>query len=512
MTEHNPEPAATGDPDPTDRGDDVNSGTVQQDMATSAALVNPYDVEVPTTLRQRIAYSRAMAQAGILPRDYTARPANVLVAGEMGRELGLSVVQSVLMLNVVEGRPTLGASGVRAVILRAGHRVKVTAREHNAHGVCTSVTVTGWRYDDPHNDQPTDEDSRTYTLAMAKRAKLVDQLRVDDAGEVTEVIARSRSGNPLPWELHTERMLEARATTWVGDTLFADVTMGLSVDRDPEPAAAPVMAEHVGTTAAPKAPAAPTPRAAEALARLKPTRRTDLADDYDPAEDVAEAGPSWWEHAGAQVSRRSKVQLAADRLAKWVTDHPEQDVVPVPAVAPAEPSGDMMVDAAAAAAEAPVAAELVDDGGDAEPDDAEPTDTVEAEVVPEPEAPAEVVPETPDPSDPDDPWAERAAEPDADPEPNDAAPDDAQGADVLPTEGLPDDGPVLDDGPDLSGAEATTPELLAIIDAAAEKLGKSRAGLMVRWIATHRKNPEDAEPAELQAFVDQLQPLLDAQS
>lgn len=481
MTEHNPdaEPAATGEPNPTDRGNDVTAGSVQQDMATGQLAVrNPYDTVVPETLRERIAYARAMAQAGILPRDYQAKPANVLVAGEMGRELGLSTVQAVLMLNVVEGRPQLGANGVRAVVLRAGHRMSAAAITYSKHGVPLEATVTGQRYRDgePEGDPTT----LVWNIARAHRAGLCT-VRRDDDGEVTEVRARSQGGKVLPWEAYTEDMLDARATTKLGRTLFADVTMGLSYEAD-ELAATPA---PVATTAEQIAPPL-SPRAQEVLDAIRPARRTSLTDDYDPAADVAEAGEQWWTHAGAQVSRRSKVQLAADRLARWVADNPDQDVVPLPELASDQEQAQVV------------------EGAPVSDPDAEVVDAVVVEDVPEPEVPAPAEPDTMDPSDPGDPWAAPADEP------TDAVPDERQGHDALPVETVPDDGPDLSPDTDLAAEPATAAEVLAMIDAAAERLGKSRAGLMVRWISTHRVNPEDATAEQLQAFYDQLVPTLEA--
>lgn len=454
--------------DPTD----PTQTTVQQDMAQPGTLAvrNPYDVAVPETLRERIAYAKAMANAGILPRDYQAKPANVLVAGEMGRELGLSTVQSVLMLNVVEGRPQLGASGVRAVVARAGHYMSPATITYSKHGVPVEATITAWRKGE--EDQP---HTLSWNIMRAHRAGLCIVKR-DQDGEVTEVRAQSKFGKALPWEAFTEDMLDARATTKLGRTLFADVTMGLSYEKDEhEVGTATVSAEQV------QQPAAPTPRAAAKIDQVKPTRRTDLPDEYDPAEDLAEAGPTWWEHAGAQVARRNRQQLAADRLAKWVADNPGQLVVPVPGTDPEDQDQDQGAPGgygSSTMADDVVDAEVVEDM----PDDAEPVDVDPLADVPEPEPAVDDAP---------DPW------------------EDVDPADAEPVDAVPDDAPDLSE-PDLAPAEPTTAEVLELIDAAAETLGKTRAALMVRWIATHRKNPENATGAELMAFYDQLRPALEA--
>lgn len=477
---------------------DVHSNDVRGDMETPNTLErrNPYDVAVPETLRERLAYARMLAQAGILPKDYRANPANVLVAGEMGRELSLSTIQSVLLLDVVEGRPSLGAKGVRATVQRAGHYISGAVIEYNAAGVPVAATVTGKRVD---TDQ---EETVRWPIERAHRAGLCRLVR-DDAGEIVEVRARSQGGKVLPWEAYTEDMLDARATTKLGRALFGDVTMGLSYERDE--LEGPGLIADAGTKVT--ATAEPTARAQEVLQQVKPTRRTDLPDEYDPAADLAEAGQEWWLHAGAQVSRRNKQQLAADRIAKWVADNPGQDTVPEPplpdtdestALTEATPPADAEIDPTQIPGERvdlmcdyPGCVRVAHETGDH-------VDINDDVLVPEPD------------------WDD---EPESAEDPVDVEPDEAPEVADPPVETPVDAGPVVedvptDDAPDLGEGEValTKAELLAEIDAAAETVGKSRQALMLRWIASHRKNPEDdsVTAEDLLPFVEQLRATLAA--
>jgi hypothetical protein len=447
-TDQTNQPDATPEDGPEDG---PQQGEAPQEPTKAVATYrDPYDTAEPVTLRDRIIYARELANSGLLPRDYVGKPANVLVAAELGAQMGLAPIQAVLMLNVVEGRPSLGANGVRAVVARAGHHMGAAEITYNQHGVPTEASVTGWRAGE--EDRPV---TITWNLRRAERAGLC-RLRWED-GEVIEVRARSSQDKVLPWEAYTEDMLDARATTKLGRTLFGDVTMGLSYERE-ELDPPSVVGEVVGS-----APAQPSARAEQVLQQVKPQRRTDLPDDYDPHPDLDEAGATWWEHAGAQVSRRNKQQLAADRLAKWVADNPgkaEELDVPLPGENEAglPPRRD---------------------------------DVVDAEVVEE-----DASTQTADPNEPDDPWA--AARPD------DAEPGVADEPVVEePPADLPPQDQVGDDAPDLGG-DVTRDELLAEIEAAADEIGKSRQAVMVRWIATHRKNPEEATAEELLPFVEQL--------
>lgn len=306
-----------------------------------------WDVAQPATLRQRLIYAEQLAKADLLPPRYANKPANVLLAIEVGDELGLPRMASLRLLNVVERQPTLGAEGVRAVILARGHRLWTdlpwcrahqASREEcetsgargcrfglllNRYGLPVEATVYGVRA----GDDDKQEHLATFTLEQAIRAGLCVAER-DDDGEVTRVTARSDKNNALPWELYTEAMLEARATTTLARRVFADVTGGLAYSEE-ELTAGGIPAGPVGAVASPAGPpaaeAAPAPAAADtgpARAPERPAepepptvRRTDRPDGWEPGDDLALTGMAWWENAGATVRRRSPVQLAADRLA-----------------------------------------------------------------------------------------------------------------------------------------------------------------------------------------------------
>lgn len=182
------------------------------------------DVEVPVTLREQLALARALSDAELLPRAYRGKPADVLLAMQLGTELGLRRLQALRLLNVVEGTPSLGAEGVRACILAAGHDVwtEEDLAEVNSYGIPTSCTVMGKRRGSERVYRA------TFTIEQAVRAGLCAVARDENDGQVTAVRARSQLGKVLPWEAYTEAMLEARATTVLGRRAFADVLGGLS--------------------------------------------------------------------------------------------------------------------------------------------------------------------------------------------------------------------------------------------------------------------------------------------
>ncbi len=292
------------------------------------------DVEQPTTARQRLAYARELARSGLVPAGFRggAKPqdvlnerqervaaASIVLAQEWGTQLGFSGLAALQHLQVVEGNLGVKPKSARGMIQAAGHDLTDECA-YSPAGFPVAWTVTIRRLTNGTLGPPK---SVTFRLEQALRGKLISKILRDEAGNIVGVEARSERGNPLPWELYTEDMLQNRATGRLANLYASDVTGGMDITADwPEPPARPGGAE-------------PTTVVAERLASVEPEPDPD-GDDYDPGPDLdliaqatGKSPPPWWEHADAParlgVKRRSKVQLAADRLSEWVQRAPEED-------------------------------------------------------------------------------------------------------------------------------------------------------------------------------------------
>lgn len=130
------------------------------DLARRA--VNP-DPDVPQgRLHERIVFARALADAGLLPAAYRKRPADLLLAMELADALGIRLVQAVNGVHVIDGKPSMSADLMLALVRRAGHQVRVTESTDER---CTVVLT---RRDDP--GWPV---SVTWTVDDARRAGLL---------------------------------------------------------------------------------------------------------------------------------------------------------------------------------------------------------------------------------------------------------------------------------------------------------------------------------------------------
>ena len=138
----------------------------------------------------------AIADTEIVPRALRGNPPAMLATIMLGREMGLGPMQSMNMIDVIDGKPTLSAELLTARIRDAGHSLLCT--EFTAE----TVTAKGVRRDNG------DEMSITFTKEMAIRAGL--------------------AGKPN-WQYYPEAMLWARAVSMLARMLFADVFAAVHV-------------------------------------------------------------------------------------------------------------------------------------------------------------------------------------------------------------------------------------------------------------------------------------------
>lgn len=140
-----------------------------------------------------------VAGTEFVPVAIRQKPAAITAAILFGRELEMPPMQALSQVHVVEGRPSLSAEHMRAMVLGAGHEITYDLT------VPMQVTATGRRWYGERRgwSAPT---SVVWNVAMAERAGLMGKNN---------------------WKRHPRQMLEARATAELCRLIFADVTHGL---------------------------------------------------------------------------------------------------------------------------------------------------------------------------------------------------------------------------------------------------------------------------------------------
>lgn len=190
-----------------------------------------------------------------IPNDLAERPGAVIAMVLSGRELGLSPMESLRNMYVVDGHVGLSAELQVALARRAGHAIWVEDQVPNQY-----CTVAGRRSDDP----PDVTHRVSFTIDQAVAAGLVE---VDGNGKPRK---RSQRGRPMPWETYTDDLLYARAVGRLIRRMCPDAVIG--AERGVQAAV-----DVVGEVTTPAAVSEPTPLPAP------PDRRTLIDLVSEPA-------------------------------------------------------------------------------------------------------------------------------------------------------------------------------------------------------------------------------------
>lgn len=186
--------------------------------ADRKAVAIPQDHDVPAGIRDQELAARLMAGATMLPRHFKT-VADLMVAQRAAMALRVPVWCVIDNMFLIEGRPGYQADFIRAMVIRAGHRIRVTARTKER------AEVTIWRCDDP--------------LPYVSEFTWEDAVTADLATKAT-------------WKRYPRAMMVARATTLAireacPDVMFGGAytaeELGATVDEDGHPVA--IQAERV---------------------------------------------------------------------------------------------------------------------------------------------------------------------------------------------------------------------------------------------------------------------------
>jgi hypothetical protein len=177
----------------------------------------------PTTFDEAWRVAQVLSKTDFAPKDMRGRPEAVLACLSMGAELGLSPMQALSSISVINGKPGLYGDGLLGVVRRDPSIVEI------------SETAThNWNDKEPKDlDDPlwdsyvatctvrrerngkVEETSRSFSVPQAKRAKLWKR--------------RGKDGQDTPWITYPERMLQMRARAIAIRDAAADITRGIGM-------------------------------------------------------------------------------------------------------------------------------------------------------------------------------------------------------------------------------------------------------------------------------------------
>jgi len=155
----------------------------------------------PSLLEQKGQYATWLAKADLLPAAYRGKPANVLLAIEYGEALGVAPMTAINMIHVIEGKPTISAGLMAALVRQAGHRLRIAVSAEPL-----AATAELYRCDDPEFAF-----TSTWTMERATAAGLT-----------------SKSN----WKHYPANMLKARAISEVCRDACPEVLAGIAYTPD----------------------------------------------------------------------------------------------------------------------------------------------------------------------------------------------------------------------------------------------------------------------------------------
>ena len=153
-----------------------------------------------TTMTDALAFATMVAATDFPPKDFRGKPESCLLAIQHGAEIGLSPMQSLQSIAVVNGRPTIYGDAALAV--------------------CLASPVCEWVVESVDGDG----EKMTATCSAQRRGypkPIISTFSVADAK------AAGLWGKSGPWTQYPKRMLAMRARGFALRNAFADVLRGL---------------------------------------------------------------------------------------------------------------------------------------------------------------------------------------------------------------------------------------------------------------------------------------------
>lgn len=153
----------------------------------------------PRNFGELMEFARIASRSGMVPSNFTGKPEAIVIACQMGAELGLAPMQSLQNIAVINGRPSVWGDALLALV--------------RSSPICDDVVEviegTG--------------DNRVAICTATRKGKkpVVGRFSVQDAQQAG---LWTKTG---PWKQYPERMLQMRARGFALRDAFPDVLRGL---------------------------------------------------------------------------------------------------------------------------------------------------------------------------------------------------------------------------------------------------------------------------------------------
>lgn len=279
------------------------SAALARHTPADSSLRTARDAFEPASFPEAIALATSLIKSGLMPKALNT-PEAVVTAIVMGRELGLTAMQSVRSIHVIEGKPSMSSALIVGLVKKATDVCAYFRLVESTDEVATYETL---RKGDP---EPT---KMSFTLAHAKAAGVTGK---DNWRRYPAAMLRARCETALARAVYPDLVMGLYDPDEVEPTEPRDVTPGASVPAAPrnrrggQQAAPPV----VESPKAPEPPAEPE-RVVTGTVEGTPTATPDDSDAgrYDEATGEMESvAAKLTERVGKAASQDDLNKLAGE--------------------------------------------------------------------------------------------------------------------------------------------------------------------------------------------------------
>lgn len=162
----------------------------------------------PNSLSEAMELSKMIATSNFCPTPMRGKPGDVLLAMQMGSEVGLSPMQSLQNIAVINSKPCLYGDGALAVILASP---SYEYHKEWEEGSIKDGTLTAYCL---VKRKKSEEYVKSFSMEDAKKANLW--------------------GKAGPWSTYPNRMLQMRARAFAIRDQFADALRGINIREEVE--------------------------------------------------------------------------------------------------------------------------------------------------------------------------------------------------------------------------------------------------------------------------------------
>ena len=157
---------------------------------------------IPASLEQAANIAQVLSTSSMVPKCYEGKPGDILAAVMMGAEVGLSPMQALQNIAVINGRPSVWGDAMLAIVQSSGLLESIDEMDQNAAAKAGMGRCTVRRRGDPSGH------TVTFSRTDAECARLW--------------------GKAGPWTTNPGRMLQLRARAFALRDKFADALRGIA--------------------------------------------------------------------------------------------------------------------------------------------------------------------------------------------------------------------------------------------------------------------------------------------